>query len=71
MITKDMNIQEIVSKHPETIQVLQSLGLGCIGCIAASGESLSQGISAHGLNVDEVISKLNQAIEKSSQTKQE
>ena len=36
MITKDMNIQEIVSKYPETIQILQSLGLGCIGCIAAS-----------------------------------
>lgn len=64
MITKEMQIMEVLEKYPESIPVLQSLNLGCIGCIAASGESLEQGLSAHGLNVDEVIENLNKAVAK-------
>jgi hybrid cluster-associated redox disulfide protein len=61
-ITKDMTILEVLQNHPQTVEVLQSLNLGCLGCIAASGESLEQGLSAHGLNVNEVLEKLNQAV---------
>ena len=59
MITKDMPITEVLQKHPETIPVFQKYRLGCIGCFAASGESLADGLSVHGLNVDEVIAELN------------
>ncbi|MBU1076058.1 MAG: DUF1858 domain-containing protein [Spirochaetes bacterium] len=62
MVTKEMSIQDVVTKYPEAIQVLQSLGLGCIGCIAASGESLEKGISAHGLDVDDVLKKINDVV---------
>jgi hybrid cluster-associated redox disulfide protein len=55
---------EVLEKYPESIPVLQSLNLGCLGCIAASGESLEQGLSAHGLNVAEVLDSLNKAIAK-------
>ena len=61
MITKDMTIMEVIQNHPEAVDVLQSLNLGCLGCIAASGESLEQGLTAHGLNVKEVLEKLNKA----------
>ncbi len=64
MITKDMNIQELVAKYPETIPILQNLGLGCIGCIAARGESIEQGLAAHGLDINETIKKLNEAVQK-------
>ena len=64
MITKDMPISEVLEKYPGSIPVLQSLKLGCLGCIAASGESLEQGLTAHGLNVHEVIEKLNSVIAK-------
>ncbi|MDR2431075.1 MAG: DUF1858 domain-containing protein [Candidatus Margulisbacteria bacterium] len=63
-INKDMSIMEVLEKYPESIPVLQSLNLGCLGCIAASGESLEQGLSAHGLNVAEVLDSLNKAIAK-------
>ncbi|GBR75845.1 disulfide oxidoreductase [Candidatus Termititenax persephonae] len=63
-ITKDMTILEVIQNHPETVGVLQELNLGCLGCIAASGESLEQGLAAHGLNVSEVVDKLNTAIAK-------
>jgi len=64
MITKEMPILEVLEKYPESIPVLQSLNLGCLGCIAASGESLEQGLTAHGLNVEEVIASLNKAATK-------
>lgn len=64
MITKDMTIMEAIQNFPETIPVLQSLNLGCLGCIAASGESLAEGLSAHGLDVDSAIKKMNEAIQK-------
>ncbi len=64
MINKDLTIMEAIQNYPEVIPVLQSLNLGCLGCIAASGESLEQGLNAHGLNVEEVMQKLNEAIEK-------
>ena len=62
MIKKDMSITDVLSKYPETISVLQSTGLGCIGCIAASGESIEQGLKAHGLDADKVIDEMNKVI---------
>ena len=62
MITKDMKIMEAIQNFPETIPVLQSLNLGCLGCIAASGESLEEGLSAHGLDVEAALKMMNEAI---------
>jgi len=30
-INKDMTIGEIVRKYPEAIEILMSLGMGCVG----------------------------------------
>ncbi len=62
MIKKNMSISDVVNKYPETIPVLQSSGLGCIGCVAASGESIEQGLKAHGLDADKVINEMNKVI---------
>lgn len=53
---------DAIQQYPETIPVLQGYNLGCLGCIAASGETLEQGLSAHGLNVDEVVNAMNAAL---------
>jgi len=45
---------------PDVVKVLAKYNLGCIGCMGAQAESLEQGCSAHGLNVDEVLKDLNQ-----------
>ncbi len=62
-VTKDMNILEAVQKYPQIAQVFSKYGLGCIGCMVASGESLGEGISSHGLNADAIIEEINQLIE--------
>ena len=62
MITKDTNILEAVNAHPEIAQVFRRHGLGCIGCMVASGESIGEGLAAHGMDVDSVIQEINALI---------
>ncbi|GAG80906.1 unnamed protein product [marine sediment metagenome] len=50
-ITEEMNIKEVIEKHPELIPIFQKYNMGCIGCIAASFEKLSDIASAHGVDV--------------------
>ena len=64
MVTRDTNILEAVQKYPVIAQVFQRYGLGCIGCMVASGETLGEGISAHGLNADIVVSEINDILAK-------
>ncbi|MCK4902779.1 MAG: DUF1858 domain-containing protein, partial [Thermoplasmatales archaeon] len=40
-ITEDMNIREVIEKHPEVVPVFAKYNMGCIGCIAASFEKIS------------------------------
>ena len=63
-ITKDMTFQEVLMRHPETAQVFLEKGMHCIGCMAATFESIEQGANAHGMDVDELINDLNKAVEK-------
>jgi hybrid cluster-associated redox disulfide protein len=63
VITKDINISEMLEKYPQTREVLMNMGLGCVGCVASSFETLEEGLNAHELDVDETIKKLNLVIE--------
>lgn len=62
-ITKKTNISQLVSEHPELVEILvQDYSLHCVGCAAAAFENLEQGAKAHGMNdkqIDEMIKKLN------------
>ncbi|MBN1971844.1 MAG: DUF1858 domain-containing protein [Candidatus Delongbacteria bacterium] len=62
-ITKDMSITEILRTYPKTVAVFQKFNLGCIGCMAASFETVEDGLRAHQLDVDAVIKELNEAAE--------
>ena len=60
MITKDMSIMEVV--NPDTVPVFMQSGMGCIGCAAAHFENIEQGALAHGIDVDELITALNDVV---------
>lgn len=62
-ITKDMNIKELVQKYPDSVRVFGAYGIGCIGCALAHHETLEQGLNAHGINVEQFLNDLNQALE--------
>ena len=58
-VTKDMTIGEILRANPEVAPVLLDAGMHCLGCPASRGESLEQACMVHGVNVDDMVSKLN------------
>ncbi|MFO8077864.1 MAG: DUF1858 domain-containing protein [Thermoplasmatota archaeon] len=62
-ITEDMNIREVIDKYPETVSVFAKYNMGCIGCIAASFESLKDIAAVHGTDVKSFVKDLNEAIQ--------
>jgi len=58
-ITKDMTIGEVVRQKPESVQVLMSFGMGCVGCPSAQAETIAEAATVHGLNLEELMTALN------------
>jgi hybrid cluster-associated redox disulfide protein len=61
-ITKEMSIGTIVQNHPQAVRVFLNHGLMCVGCAAARFETLEQGATAHGIDVEALVSDLNAAV---------
>ncbi len=62
-ISKEMNIMDIVQTCPESIEIFQKYGLGCIGCAAARFENLEAGARVHGFDPDAMVSEINALID--------
>ena len=62
-ITEDMNIREVLENHPELVAVFQKHNMGCIGCIAASFEKISDIAAVHGIDVKQFVKELNEAMQ--------
>ncbi len=58
-ITKDMKIGEILDAHRELAPFFLEMGMHCLGCPSARSESVAQACMVHGVNADELISKMN------------
>ena len=65
-ITKEMTIEEIFSKFPQNsqrlAQELTSTGLNCVGCGAATWETLEMGMLSHGFkdaDIEKLLGRLN------------
>ncbi|BBK75754.1 MULTISPECIES: hydroxylamine reductase [Clostridium] len=59
VITKDMIIADIVNADAENTKILMEFGMHCIGCPSSQMETLEDACAVHGLNVEELIKKLN------------
>ena len=62
-ITLDSIVSEVITSFPETIPVLQSMQMGCLGCPSATGETLAAAAKIHGLNEIELLNELNKTIQ--------
>ncbi len=68
-ITKEMTIEDILSKFPQKSQRLATeitkAGLACVGCHAATWETLEAGMLGHGMtmtDVEKLLGKLNNVL---------
>ena len=59
-ITRETLIGEVVENCPEAMPVFQEIGMHCMGCALASGETVEQACAAHGVDPDEFLMYLNQ-----------
>ena len=66
MINKDTMIVDLLQMGDvdKIAEVLYGFGMHCLGCALSRGESIGQAAMAHGVDVDEMIAKLNEVIEK-------
>ena len=62
-ITKDTIIGDILDIAPDTAPLFLEIGMHCLGCPASRGETLEQACAVHGVDADELITKINAAIE--------
>ncbi len=60
MITKDLTIGELIKVSPNAAQILMRFGMGCLGCPSAQVETIEQACEVHGLNLEEVLTALNE-----------
>ncbi|MGK0469423.1 DUF1858 domain-containing protein, partial [Clostridium sp.] len=48
-----------VRQFPESVEILMGFGMGCVGCPSAQAETLEEAAMVHGLNIEELMAKLN------------
>lgn len=58
-INKNTRIGELLQAAPEKAEILLAAGMHCLGCPASQAETLEEACEVHGINVDELVEKLN------------
>lgn len=59
-VTKDMRIGDILNQDQTVAAILMASGMHCVGCPASQSESLEEASMVHGLDCDELVSKINE-----------
>ena len=62
-ITRETVIADIVENCPQAMPVFQEIGMHCLGCAMASGETVEQACAAHGVDPDEFLEYLQRYLE--------
>jgi len=59
IFTKDMSIMEAIQADPRARDVFTAYGMGCIGCMGVSMESIEDGAKMHGIDPEVILGELN------------
>ncbi len=59
IVTKDTIIGDILDADFDTAPFFLEMGMHCLGCPASRGESIEDACAVHGVDVNELIEKLN------------
>lgn len=58
-IEKTTKIGELLQNAPEKAEILLDAGMHCLGCPASQEETLEEACDVHGIDVNELVEKLN------------
>ncbi len=59
-VTKDTIILDVLRLDQGTAPFFLEIGMHCLGCPSASGESIAEACAVHGVDADELVNKLNE-----------
>lgn len=62
VIKKTMTIGEVLRLDENLAEVLLGFGMHCFGCPVSQMESLEDAAAVHGVDIDLMIEKLNEAL---------
>ena len=62
IFTKDMSMMEALQADPRAKDVFAAYGMGCIGCMGVSMESVEDGAKMHGIDPNAVVAELNKLV---------
>ena len=59
--TNEMAIsKDLIALDPNYAAILMASGMGCVGCPSSQGESIEQAAYVHGMDLDELLGRLNE-----------
>lgn len=58
-ITKDTTIGEALRMNTDIAPVLMEIGMHCLGCPSAQGETLEEAAMVHGIPVEDLMAKID------------
>ena len=61
-ITKETIIMDVLKIDEGTAAYFYEIGMHCLGCPSASGETIEEACAVHGVDVDELVEKINDFI---------
>ncbi len=59
-VTKDTIILDVLQMDRGTAPFFLEIGMHCLGCPSASGESIEEACAVHGADADALVAKLNE-----------
>lgn len=59
VVTKESIIGDVLDFDPETASFFFEIGMHCLGCPSARGESIEMACEVHGTDADELVEKIN------------
>ncbi len=61
-VTKDSIIGDVLDMYPDTAEFFFEIGMHCLGCPSARGESIEMACAVHGTDCEALLAKINGAI---------
>ena len=62
-VTKDIIIMDVLKIDMDTAKFFIDMGMHCLGCPSASGESIEQACMVHGADADKLVEDINKFLE--------
>lgn len=60
VVTKETVIGEVLDYDIETATFFLEIGMHCLGCPSARGESIADACAVHGTDADALVEKINE-----------